>query len=259
LSFLRKRKVFVTLFKTDYSKINYKSLGEGDAVLLVHGFGSSFPESWEATGWMDHLSSLGRRVVAIDMRGHGGSGKYHDSEAYLPEVIGQEILSLMDHLTLDKVDLMGFSIGAWLCTYLLSSAPDRFRTGILGGVGDRFKKEPERGEEIARAMTTDAPKTIKDFTLRMIRDFAVHAGSDLEALAAFAKGINMAGPPALEKANQPILIVGGDKDDFVGPPDEIKTKLPDVAVHMLSGQDHLTLLMDPRFKTLVADFLKARE
>jgi pimeloyl-ACP methyl ester carboxylesterase len=246
------------LFKTENAEINYRTMGDGDVVLLVHGFGSSFSESWEATGWMDHLSALGRRVVAIDMRGHGGSGKHYEPEAYLPEVVGQEILSLMDHLSLDKVDLMGFSIGAWLCTYLLSSAPDRFRTGILGGVGDRFKNEPERGEEIARAMTTDTPKSIKDFTLRMIRDFAVHAGSDIDALAAFAKGINMAGPPALEAASQPILIVGGDKDDFVGPPDEIKTKLPDVAVHMLSGQDHLTLLMDPRFKTLVEEFLTNR-
>lgn len=248
----------MSFFKTDSSETHYVSRGNGDAVLLVHGFGSSFAESWDDTGWIDHLTALGRRVVAIDMRGHGGSGKRHDPEAYVPELIGQDILALMDHLSLDKVDLMGFSVGAWLCTYLLSSAPGRFRTGILGGIGDRFKNEPERGDEIARAMTTDAPKSIKDFTLRMIRDFAVHGGSDLAALAAFARGINLAGPPALEDASQPILVVGGENDDFVGPPDEIKTMLPDVSVHMLSGQDHLTLLADPRFKTLVEAFIKAR-
>lgn len=238
--------------------IHFAFEGEGDPVVLVHGFGSNFEVNWKNTGWFDHFLSLGRRIIALDLRGHGKSGKFHDPGSYTPGRMGQDILELMDHLAVDTSDLMGYSMGAWLSMYLLAAAPDRFRRGILGGVGDNFMIETGRGERIAQAMITPAPKSITDPTLRMVRDFAEHTGSDLRALAACSRGVHQGIPPCGD-IPRPVLIVGGDKDDFVGRPDRIASEIPQATVRMMSGRDHLTLLTDRRFKQEVGDFLAAGE
>jgi pimeloyl-ACP methyl ester carboxylesterase len=164
----------------------------------------------------------------------------------------------MDHLAVETADLMGYSMGAWLSMYLLAAAPDRFGKGILGGVGDNFMTESGRGERIAQAMLTRAPKAITDMTLRMVRDFAEHTRSDLRALAACSRGVHEGFPPCKDIL-QPVLIVGGEKDDFVGPPERIASEIPRATVRMMSDRDHLTLLTDRRFKEEVANFMAAGE
>jgi len=234
--------------------IHYADDGDGDPVVLVHGFASSFVVNWKNTGWFDFFRSLGRRVVALDLRGHGKSSKFHNPGAYHPERMGQDILELMDHLGLETADLVGYSMGAWQSMYLLADAPDRFRRGVLGGVGDKFLAETGRWEKIARAMITPEPKAITDTTLRMIRDFAEHTKSDLRALAACSRGFHQGLPPFREIPH-PVLIVGGEKDDFVGAPNRIGSEIPRAAIRMMSDRDHLTLLTDGRFKRAVGKFL----
>lgn len=241
------------LFKGD-AKIHFVAEGDGDPVVLVHGFGSNFQVNWKNTGWFDYFLSLGRKVIALDLRGHGKSSKFHDPGSYSPDRVGLDILELMDHLGVETADLMGYSMGAWLSMYLLAASPDRFRKGVLGGVGDNFMVETGRGERIAQAMITPAPKSITDPTLRMVRDFAEHTGSDLRALAACSRGVHKGIPPCAE-ISRPVLIVGGENDDFVGPPERIASEIPRADVRMLSGRDHLTLLTDRRFKEAVGEFL----
>ncbi len=236
------------------ANIHFAAEGDGEPVILVHGFGSNFTVNWKNTGWFDHFLSLGRRIIALDLRGHGESSKFHDPAAYRPRRMGQDILELMDHLDVTSADLMGYSMGSWLSMHLLAAAPDRFRRGVLGGVGDNFMAETGRGERIAQAMLTTAPKSITDMTLRMVRDFAEHTKSDLRALAACSRGVHEGLPPCRE-ISQAVLIVGGEKDDFVGPPEHIASEIQESSVRMLSGRDHLTLLTDRRFKKEVTEFL----
>lgn len=238
-------------------EIHFISEGNGSPVLLVHGFGSNLTVNWKGSGWFDYFLSLGRKIVALDLRGHGRSHKLHAPGAYAPEKMGRDILNLMDHLEVRQTDLMGYSMGAWLSMYLLAQAPDRFNNGILGGVGDNFMMESGRGERIAQALVTKSPKSITDATLRMIRDFADHTGGDLRALAACSRGVHAGDLPPFGRISQPVLIVGGEKDDFVGPPTRIAGKIPRAAVYIMPGRDHLTLLTDRRFKTAVGDFLAA--
>lgn len=236
------------------ARIHYAVEGDGNPILLIHGFGSNFGVNWENTGWFDHFLSLGRKAIALDLRGHGQSSKFHGPDAYLPERMVQDLLELMDHLEVGTADLIGYSMGAWLSMYLLATAPDRFRKGILGAVGDNFMNEAGRGERIAQAMVTPAPKSITDVTLRMVRDFADHTRSDLRALAACSRGVHTGIPPCKD-ISSPVLIVGGEKDDFVGPPTRIASEIPRAAVQIINGRDHLTLLTDKRFKQEAADFL----
>jgi pimeloyl-ACP methyl ester carboxylesterase len=244
-----------SIFKGN-ADIHFTAEGNGNPVVLIHGFASTFGVNWKNTGWFDYFLSLGRKVIGLDLRGHGESSKFHDPGSYLPERMGQDVLELMDHLAVETADLMGYSMGAWLSMYLLAAAPDRFGKGILGGVGDNFMTESGRGERIAQAMLTPAPKSITDTTLRMVRDFAAHTRSDLRALAACSRGVHQGLPP-LDDISRPVLIVGGEKDDFVGPPDRIEAEIPRAAVRMMSGRDHLTLLTDKRFKEEVTNFLAA--
>ena len=62
--------------------INYIDEGTGPAVVLVHGFAASLQANWRAPGIIDTIRNSGRRVIALDARGHGRSGKeFHSGEA----------------------------------------------------------------------------------------------------------------------------------------------------------------------------------
>ena len=63
-------------------EINCLVEGTGDPVMLIHGFASSLQGNWRAPGIVDAIVKAGRKVIAIDCRGHGRSGKPHDPDAY---------------------------------------------------------------------------------------------------------------------------------------------------------------------------------
>ena len=56
--------------------------GEGDPILLIHGFASSHAVNWVNTLWVKTLTRAGYRAIAFDNRGHGQSEKLYDPEAY---------------------------------------------------------------------------------------------------------------------------------------------------------------------------------
>jgi pimeloyl-ACP methyl ester carboxylesterase len=76
------------------------------------------------------------RVLALDARGHGKSEKPHVPEAYGREM-AWDVLRLLDHLTLPRAHLVGYSMGAHMTAQLLVHAPDRLLTGTLGGAAGR--------------------------------------------------------------------------------------------------------------------------
>ena len=58
--------------------IAYEIVGEGEPVVLVHGFASDRVQNWRAPGWYQTLNGSGYQVIALDCRGHGESDKPHD-------------------------------------------------------------------------------------------------------------------------------------------------------------------------------------
>src|SRR5579864_1748436 len=71
-----------TALTNDGISIAYDDVGEGEPVLLAHGFASSRLQNWKATGWYDLLARVGFRVLAFDWRGHGESDKPRDPARY---------------------------------------------------------------------------------------------------------------------------------------------------------------------------------
>ncbi|MGE5597160.1 MAG: alpha/beta fold hydrolase, partial [Hyphomicrobiales bacterium] len=105
--------------------INYIDEGQGQPIVLVHGFASSLQGNWRATGVVDALVNDGRRVVALDCRGHGRSDKPHDPEAYGGTKMADDVVNLADHLGIEKPDLMGYSMGGGIAASLLARFPQR--------------------------------------------------------------------------------------------------------------------------------------
>ncbi|HEX6865727.1 MAG TPA: alpha/beta fold hydrolase, partial [Caulobacteraceae bacterium] len=121
----------------DGVEIAYDDVGprDGHVALLVHGFASNRYEAWKRTGWYAAFERRGQRVVALDLRGHGESGKPHDPDAYVVETLIGDVLALMDHLDLERVDLFGYSLGCRIASGVAFAQPGRVANLILGGAG----------------------------------------------------------------------------------------------------------------------------
>src|SRR5690606_10563983 len=89
----------------------YRMEGQGSPIVLVHGFASTHKVNWIATGWSRALVEAGYRVVMPDGRGHGASGKPHESAAYALRAMAGDVVALLDHLGEPGADLMGYSMG----------------------------------------------------------------------------------------------------------------------------------------------------
>src|SRR5438045_2614943 len=78
--------------------INYIDEGTGPAVVLVHGFAASLQANWRAPGIIDTIRNSGRRVIALDCRGHGRSGKPLDPHAYEGTKMADDVIAVMELL-----------------------------------------------------------------------------------------------------------------------------------------------------------------
>src|SRR6195256_1274417 len=130
-------------------EIAYLDEGEGDPILLVHGFASTKNVNWVYPGWVSELRKNGRRVIALDNRGHGESGKLYDPAQYEVAVMAGDVIALLDHLRIDRADIMGYSLGSRMTAVLALSHPQRLRSAILGGIGIGMITGGGPGENVA--------------------------------------------------------------------------------------------------------------
>src|SRR6202012_6031956 len=81
-------------------EIAYLDEGEGDPIVLVHGFASSKNVNWVYPTWVSELRKNDRRVIALDNRGHGDSAKLYDPADYSIPIMAGDVVALMDHLSI---------------------------------------------------------------------------------------------------------------------------------------------------------------
>ena len=105
-------------FKSDDYTISYLDEGEGEPVLLIHGFASNKMVNWVNPGWVQTLTKAGYHVIAVDNRGHGESEKLYDSALYSSPIMAEDARALLDHLGLQKAFVMGYSMGARISAFL---------------------------------------------------------------------------------------------------------------------------------------------
>jgi len=245
----------VATFDSDGVTIHYEVFGAGSPIMLVHGFASSLQDNWVLTGWTKRLVSAGRRVVALDCRGHGESAKPYDPAAYAGETMAADVIGLMDHVGIPRADLMGYSMGGGIALELIMRYPQRFRRAVLGGVGAVSRGATE-SSAIASALSTDDPSTISNAVAQNFRQFAEQRGNDLKALAAcIQRGRIRPEPESLTAIDMPVLVVVGEKDDLVGRGDTLSAAIPGARLVTVPDRDHLTVVPDSRYKEAVLSFL----
>src|SRR5258708_4790451 len=133
-------------------EIAYLDEGEGDPIVLVHGFASSKNVNWVYPTWVSELKKHRRRVIALDNRGHGDSTKLYDPEEYLVGTMAGDVSALMDHLNIERADMMGYSLGSRITAFLAQRQPHRLRSAIFGGLGIGLIKGGGPGEKVAEAL-----------------------------------------------------------------------------------------------------------
>ena len=95
-----------TITMEDGTQIYYKDWGEGDVVVLSHGWPLN-SDSWESL--MYFLTTQGYRVIAHDRRGHGRSSQ--PSEGNEMNTYADDLAAVLDHLDVSEASLFGFSTG----------------------------------------------------------------------------------------------------------------------------------------------------
>ncbi|MCC0028097.1 MAG: alpha/beta fold hydrolase, partial [Brucellaceae bacterium] len=144
-------------FSNDGHEFAFIDEGEGDPVLLIHGFGSSHSVNWVTPGWVQTLNQAGYRAIALDNRGHGRSAKIYDPAAYTPQAMAGDAVALLDHLGIARSHVMGYSMGARITAFMALQAPARVATVILGGLGYGMVEGVGDWDPIARALLADDP------------------------------------------------------------------------------------------------------
>jgi pimeloyl-ACP methyl ester carboxylesterase len=230
--------------------------GDGAPLLLIHGFSSNRQEAWKRTGWYASLAQRGQRLVALDLRGHGESGKPHDPAAYGRDTLLGDITGLMDHLGVEWTNVFGYSMGARLALSLAIHAHERVGYLILGGVGGKLFDPPPPGDPMARAMEADSIETITEPLLKSFRQFADEQGEDRLALAAFTRG---RGEPLTRDdmlaVKAPTLVAAGARDDLAGDPQALAEVIRGARAVTLMGCDHFNAIPHGLLKATVFDFL----
>ena len=240
----------------DGLELAYLDAGEGEPVILLHGFAADHFSNWVATGVVDALVDARRRVIAPDARGHGASDKPHDPGSYANDAMVRDVQTLCDHLSLDHVDVVGYSMGSIVAGRLAPREP-RVRSLVLGGAGGKWgtAQRPLDSVPIADALETDEPEKIDSPLAADFRNFADRTGADRFALAANQRArqgeVTDVGAIAV-----PTLILAGDADQLAGSSEELAQRIPGATFRTLRG-NHLSAVRDPQFTESIVAFVNS--
>ena len=249
-------------------RIRYVDVGEGDPVILLHGFALGVEMNWAPTGLLESLPGE-FRLIALDLRGHGKSDKLGEPEGYGPEFVN-DVLRLMDHLGIGQAYVVGYSMGGRIALKLLTEHRDRVRAAVLGGSGWAPPGTPPPAEIRAwipgLQAVTEGEGTVTEVLWQPgwpeppPEWRAALDANDAGALAAVLlslEGLSVS-EAALRDSPVPVLAVVGE-DDFVRPAvDALAAVRPDVNVVLLPGSNHATALVDPGLEQAVLSFLRAQ-
>ena len=248
----------MTQFATapDGTRIAYDDVGEGAPVVLIHGFGASRVQNWKAPGWYDSLTGAGYRVVALDCRGHGESGKPHDVAAYDEGTMTGDVVVVMKAARVTQAFLMGYSMGGYMTVRLLKDHPQLFTRAVVAGVGAvYFTRSNEWRVMIADAIAAPPDMDLKTAEERMFQAFANQPGKDAAALSACMRSPrHVLSREGLRAIETPALVVCGGEDKVSGPPGPQAEALGNARAVTVPGRDHMLTVGDKVYKKAVLEF-----
>ena len=242
-----------------YIDVAPEGTDRGEPILLIHGFASNHRINWVHPRWVETLAKSGRRVVALDNRGHGASQKLYAAHDYRSDLMARDAANLLAHLHIPRADVMGYSMGARISAFLALGKPELVRSMILGGLGDRLVHGAGLPVGIADAMEAPSIADLSDPMQRMFRAFADQTKSDRRALAACIRGSRQTvTEKGMARIAVPTLVAVGTRDDVAGDPLKLAAMMPNAEALEIPGRDHNLAVGDKVYKAGVLAFLERR-
>lgn len=231
----------------------WDEVGEGRAVVLLHGLFSNAEVNWIKFGHAATIAARGFRVIMPHLRAHGDSAKPQDARAFPSGILARDIAELVAHLGLTDYDLGGFSLGARTTVQAVGEGL-RPRRAILAGMGYGGLEEWARRRQffvdaIAKAdsASRNDPHWLAIQFMRTMKVDRVAAGHLLNAF----ENVDFAW---LDAFTMPTLVVCGAEDHDNGSAPKLAAALPDATYVEVPGT-HMSSVTKPEFGKAIADFL----
>jgi pimeloyl-ACP methyl ester carboxylesterase len=232
--------------------LRYRELGAGQPVLLIHGY-SDRVEMW--AGPADSLART-HRVIVPDVRGFGRSTRFADPERYGASMV-DDLLALLDHLGVERVHVIGYSMGGLLAAQLAAREPSRTASATLvAGAFYRDSADAKRvlspyadslatGHGLVPFMRWIVP-LMEDQTLRSITA-DVMTYNETPALIAVLRSIPSIGVSwdDVERSTVPMAAVVGPEDPLFEHSRRIVSHWPGSRLLEARGADHITVTNTP--------------
>jgi len=192
-------------------RIAYEIVGTGAPIVVLHEFGES-SGFWREFGYVEACLAHGRRVVLVDLRGHGDSSKPCDPTAYGAVNCSRDVLAVLDEAAIDRTDFLGYGIGGRIALDIAAFTPKRVRAVAAGGAHpfaecmqswrDALAKGLEAWVDIVEAKTGGLPATTRRRLL----------ANDPAAMVAMAQYDRPDIADALARSGVPVLLFLGEDD-----------------------------------------------
>lgn len=244
-------------------RLHYEVHGHGQPVLLLHGGTVSFQHNYAAFGWIKSLNEVGLQVIGLDFRGHGRSDKPHDVASYGSHSLASDVIALLDHLGLQRVSLIAYSIGTAVALHLMQQAPERFERvaliatgdGLIGHAPHTFAELlPNLAEVLQR---TEYPRDLPKHLAAYWNFVATTKGDPLALLALAQASYPPLSAAAAAAITIPTLVVSGERDLVLGKGLRLAQALAHAEYLEVAGADHFSLATDPVTRAAVTSFIKA--
>lgn len=256
-------------FDSNGTKIHYIVQGEGEPVVLIHGFTANAMLNWGAPGVIAALAA-DYKVIALDCRGHGRSGKPHGVEHYGTEMVN-DVVRLLDHLKIEKAHIVGYSMGGLITMSLIANHPDRIISASPGGAGWIPADSPESdiSSKIADslesgkgfrplfdALTPAGQPKMSDEEIEALNAMMIGM-NDIKALASVARGFTALSVTEEQlKANKvPTLALIGEIDPMKVGVDAMEQVMSRLKVVVIDGADHMTAFSNATYISSLKAFL----
>jgi pimeloyl-ACP methyl ester carboxylesterase len=237
----------------DGTELTIHRLGEGRAVVLLHGLFSDAKTNWIRFGHAQRLADAGFEAIMPDLRAHGDSARPHDPAAYPEDVLVKDVQALIANLGLKDYDLGGFSLGARTAVrcVLQGLAPRRL---VLGGMGlEGLAGWARRAACFIDAI--DRAEAVKHGDPAfMAVAFMKTQKIDRVAARLLLQSVDDTEPKELAGVTMPALVVCGEKDRDNGSPEALVEALPVARLEQVPGT-HMSSVTEPALGEAIVRFL----
>lgn len=227
-------------------KIHYTDRGSGVPVILVHGYTANADINWRLPGIHSRLAK-NFRVITMDVRGHGLSGKPHNPALYGMETVN-DIVRLMDHLKIEKAHLVGYSMGGFITLKFMTIYPDRLLSAMPCGAAWMKPGDP-LGELLTKIHTSNTKHRLMRAASSMF--------NDLTALGCVAVAFPLIAVPEadLREVKVAVMAVKGGEEEVVVGGSDLKGVLPNYQEKIIPGGNHRTVVLYSEFQESIERFL----